>query len=139
MALLGEHAESKNVVCKTSAIVGLGLAYVGSHREDLSSILLPFISDDSVSMEIASLSALALGFIFVGSSNGEITSTILQALMERTEDQLDEKWARFMTLGLALLYVGAYLFQYPNISHCTFLINTNAQANKKHLMPLSRH
>ena len=100
--------ESKNVVCKTSAIVGLGLAYVGSHREDLSSILLPFISDDSVSMEIASLSALALGFIFVGSSNGEITSTILQALMERTEDQLDEKWARFMTLGLGLLYLGRF-------------------------------
>ena len=57
-------------------------------------------------MEIASLSALALGFIYVGTGNGEITSTILQTLMERDPKQLDEKWARFMALGLALLYVG---------------------------------
>jgi 26S proteasome regulatory subunit N1 len=108
LALLGEHVESKNVSCKISAIVGLGLAYVGSHREDLSALLLPIVSDDSQSMEIVSLSALALGFIFVGSCNGEIAATVLQVLMERDDAQLDEKWARFMALGLALLYVGEY-------------------------------
>ena len=57
-------------------------------------------------MEIASLTALALGLIFVGSCDGEITGTILQVLMERSAANLDEKWARFMTLGLALLYLG---------------------------------
>ncbi|KAH8117921.1 26S proteasome regulatory complex, non-ATPase subcomplex, Rpn1 subunit [Phellopilus nigrolimitatus] len=106
LALLGDHVESKSVPLKTGAIVGLGLAYVGSQREDLSGLLLPLIGDDSTSMEIASLATLALAFIFVGSCNGEIAGTILQALMERDDDALDEKWARFMVLGLALLYLG---------------------------------
>lgn len=57
-------------------------------------------------MEIASLSALALGFIGVGSCNYEVTSTILQTLMEREDSQLNEKWARFMALGLALIFLG---------------------------------
>lgn len=57
-------------------------------------------------MEIASLAALSLGFIFVGSEHGDVASTILQTLMERDEKALDEKWSRFMVLGLALLYLG---------------------------------
>lgn len=57
-------------------------------------------------MEIASLSALALGFIGVGSCNYEVTSTILQTLMERDDKQLNEKWGRFMVLGLALQFLG---------------------------------
>lgn len=52
------------------------------------------------------MTALALGFIFVGSANGEIAELILTTLTERTDAQLSEKWARFMALGLALLYVG---------------------------------
>lgn len=89
--------------------MGLGLAYAGSHREDLLPFLLPHVADDAVSMEIASLAALALGFIFVGSENGEVTGIILQTLMDkfdRGDKSLDEKWTRFMVLGLGLLYLG---------------------------------
>ncbi|KAF7289899.1 26S proteasome regulatory subunit RPN1 [Mycena indigotica] len=106
--LIGEYVDNKSVPLKTSAIVGLGLAYAGAHRQDLLELLLPQVSDD-VSMEIAGLAALALGFIFVSSENGEITGTILQVLMEKAEQNdasLDEKWAKFMTLGLGLLYLG---------------------------------
>jgi len=84
----------------------LGFAYAGSHREDILGMLLPLISDDEISMEIASLAALAVGFIFVGSENGEAAVVILQTLMERDDRALDEKWTRFLGLGLALLYVG---------------------------------
>jgi 26S proteasome regulatory subunit N1 len=108
LALLAEHVENKSVPLKIAAIMGLGVAYAGSHREDLLNLLLPAVADDGVSMEIAALSALALGFVFVGSGNGEITSTILQTLMERNDAALDEKWGRFMALGLALLYVGMF-------------------------------
>ena len=104
--LLAEHVENKSVTLRTSAIIGLGLAYAGAQREDIQGLLLPYVADETLSMEIASLSALALGFIYVGTGNGEITSTILQTLMERDPKQLDEKWARYMALGLALLYVG---------------------------------
>jgi 26S proteasome regulatory subunit N1 len=110
-ALLGDFVGNKSVLLKISAITGLGLAYVGSHREDLLSPLLPLIADDGVSMKIASLSALALGFVFVGSANGEVASTILQTLMEREDKALNEKWGRFMVLGLGLLYLGM-------LTHC---------------------
>ena len=109
LALLGEYVENKSVSLKTSAIVGLGLAYAGAQRADIMDLILPYVADEGVSMEIASLASLALGFIFVGSGNGEIASTILQTLMEREDKYLDEKWARYMVLGLALLYLGLYL------------------------------
>ena len=88
--------------------MGIGLVYAGAQRGDLQALLLPYIADESVSMEIASLASLALGLIFVGNGNGEIASTIMQTLMEREDKQLDEQWARFMVLGLALLYLGMY-------------------------------
>ncbi|TEB31795.1 26S proteasome regulatory complex, non-ATPase subcomplex, Rpn1 subunit [Coprinellus micaceus] len=108
LALLGEYVENKSVPLKTSAIIGLGLAYAGSHRPDLADVLLPLV-DSSNTLEVAGLAALALGFIFVGSENGDISSTILQTLMEKAEAEdksLDEKWSRFLVLGLALLYLG---------------------------------
>ena len=71
--------------------------------------LLPIVADDAAIMEVISLlAALTLGFIFVGSANGEIAGTIFQTIMERLEpdeSQLSEKW-QFLILGLALLYVG---------------------------------
>ncbi|KAI0293986.1 26S proteasome regulatory complex non-ATPase subcomplex Rpn1 subunit [Russula brevipes] len=107
LALLGDHISNKSVPLRTSAIIGLGFAYAGSHREDILFMLLPLISDDEISMEIAALAALAVGLIFVGSENGEAALVILQTLMERDDRALDEKWTRFLGLGLALLYVGA--------------------------------
>ncbi|KAK7042997.1 proteasome regulatory particle base subunit [Paramarasmius palmivorus] len=109
LALLSEHVENKSVPLKTSAIMGLGMAYAGSQREEVLALLLPFVADDAASMEIVGLAALALGFVFVGSENGDVTGTILQALMERAEredKELEEKWARFLALGLGLLYLG---------------------------------
>ncbi len=109
MALLGEYVENKSLSLKTSAIMGLGMAYAGSHREDILDSLQSHISDDSTTMELASLTALSLGFIFVGSGNGDLTGTILQTLMERAEREdkgLDEKWGKFFALGLGLLYLG---------------------------------
>ncbi|KIK97616.1 hypothetical protein PAXRUDRAFT_824776 [Paxillus rubicundulus Ve08.2h10] len=106
LALLGDYTTNPSLSLKTASIVGLGLAYAGSHREDLLSLLLPAVADETTSMEVAALSALSLGFVFVGSGNGEITSTILQTLMEREDKALDDKWGRFLALGLALLFVG---------------------------------
>lgn len=106
MALLSEHIESKSIPLKVSAIVGLGLAYAGFCREDIAALLLPNIQDETTPMEVAAMSALSLGFVFAGSCHGEITPTILQSMMERDPAQLDDKWARFMILGLALLFLG---------------------------------
>lgn len=106
LALLSDHLESKSVPLRVCATMGLGIAYAGSQREDLLELLLPAVSDTSLSMEIAGLTALALGFIFVGSCNGDLAMAILQTMMERDDKELEDQWARFMSLGLGLLYLG---------------------------------
>jgi 26S proteasome regulatory subunit N1 len=113
---IDEYADNKSVPLKTSAIMGLGLAYTGSHREDLLQLLIPHVSDDGVSIEIVSLVTLVPEFIFVGSKNSEITGTILQRLVEKAERSdtgLGEKWAWYMALGLGLLYLGTSCGVFP--------------------------
>jgi len=114
--LLSDYTENKSVPLKTSAFMGLALAYAGSHREEVLAHLLPHVADDTISMEISSLAALALGFIFAGSKHGDVSETILNTLMEKYErgdKSLDEKWAKFMVLGLGLLYLGLF-FSYSS-------------------------
>lgn len=111
MALLCDdgYLESKSQPIKISAIMGLGLAYVGSQRNEFLEFLLPIVGDSSVTLQVSAMAALSLGLIFVGSSNGDITSAIIQTLMERTEGDeasLRDQWGRFLALGLALLFVG---------------------------------
>lgn len=111
LGLLDEYLDNPDgteSLNQASAILGLGLAYAGSRRQDLLDRLCPIISDLNQSMHISSLAAVALGHIFVGSANGDIASTILQTLLERPPEQLSDKWTRFMALGLGLLYLGKY-------------------------------
>jgi 26S proteasome regulatory subunit N1 len=69
-------------------------------------LLLPLVCDTTVTMEISSLAALSLGLVYGGSCDGEITSTILQTLMERDDEQLKDPFAKLMGVGLSLLFVG---------------------------------
>lgn len=86
--------------------MGLGLAYAGSQREDLRDLLMPIIADSSNSLEICAMATLSVGLMFVGSADGDIAETIVTSLLERDEAQLKDKWAHFLSLGLALLFVG---------------------------------
>ena len=54
------------------------------------------------------MAALALGFVFVGSCDEDVTMGVVSTMMERDEAQLKEKWGRFLALGVALLYLGMY-------------------------------
>jgi hypothetical protein len=101
------HRACADLLLSSLLFCSIGLAYAGAHRQDLLDTLSPLVAEDANSMEVVSMTALALGHIYVGSANGEIAETILTAMSERSDEQLDEKWSRFMALGLALLYVGA--------------------------------
>ena len=106
MALLGDF-EGKPVSVKVASIVGLGLAYAGSNKEDLLELLLPLVTDTSLEMQISAMAALSLGLIFVGSAQSDVSEAIIQTFLdEDREKQLKDKWTRFMTLGLALLFFG---------------------------------
>ncbi|KAI9015987.1 armadillo-type protein [Hyaloraphidium curvatum] len=106
LALVAEYVEHKTVSHRIAALMALGIAYAGTAREDLSELLLGSVSDSTMSMEISATAALSLGFIFVGSSNGDIASTILQTMMERDEPHLKDPYAKYMAVGLALLFLG---------------------------------
>ncbi|NXP38145.1 PSMD2 ATPase, partial [Leiothrix lutea] len=84
----------------------LGLAYAGSNREDVLTLLLPVMGDSKSSMEVAGVTALACGMISVGSCNGDVTSTILQTIMEKSETELKDTYARWLPLGLGLNHLG---------------------------------
>ncbi|KAL5428611.1 proteasome regulatory particle base subunit [Paraphaeosphaeria minitans] len=109
MALLGdeENLSHKNVNVRVASIMGLGLAYAGSNKEELLEVLLPIVTDTSLDMQLSAMAALALGLIFVGSAHGEVTDALMNTLLDEDRSkQLKDKWTRFMALGLALLFFG---------------------------------
>ena len=61
------------------------------------------------------MAALACGMIAVGSCNGEVTSTILQTMMERSESDLKETYSKFLALGLALAYLGTSVLIFTKV------------------------
>ena len=109
LSLLGDtdNLHSKSVQVRMASIMGLGLSYAGSGREELLSYLLPILEDSSLEMQLSAMAAVSLGMIFVGSSNHQVAEAIANTLMdEDRQKHLKDKWARFMSLGLALLYFG---------------------------------
>ena len=66
----------------------------------------PMVLDGDNSIELASIAALTLGLIYIGSCNEDVISCIVQALMEREAHDLDSPYARYMALGLGLLFFG---------------------------------
>lgn len=85
---------------------GLGLAYAGSNRDDVLSLLLPVLSHPKSSMEVIGVAALACGLVAVASCNSDVTSALLQTLMEKGELELKDTFSRFLPLGLGLTYLG---------------------------------
>lgn len=106
LALLQEYVTDPKKVVQASAINGLGIAFSGSANEEVLALLSPLVLDTDVPLEISCLAALALGHVFVGTCHGDLTSAILQTLLERDFVQLNNKFIRFMALGLGLLYMG---------------------------------
>ncbi|EEQ40548.1 hypothetical protein CLUG_04676 [Clavispora lusitaniae ATCC 42720] len=106
LGLLQEYVSDPKKIFQTSAINGLGIAYAGSANEEVLNLLLPLISDTDISLEASCLASLALGHVFVGTCHGDITSAILQTLLERDFTQLNNKFIRFMALGSWLVIYG---------------------------------
>jgi 26S proteasome regulatory subunit N1 len=109
LALLGdsEKLEHKNPLVRTASIMGLGLSYAGSHKEDLLEYLLPTVTNSSQDMQISAMAALSCGLIFIGSGNPEISEAFVTLLLdEDRKSQLTDKWTRFLGLGLGLLFFG---------------------------------
>jgi len=106
IAVLSEHLEDKHDCIRQAVASGLGIAYAGARKEELEALLLPQVENTDVNIVEASLAALSLGMSFVGTCNDDIAQSILQRIMESPDVDLNHTCARFMCLGLALLYMG---------------------------------
>ncbi|KAJ8577721.1 hypothetical protein ON010_g1491 [Phytophthora cinnamomi] len=108
LALLSEHIDSGNCSIRCASCLGLGIAYAGSAREDVSELLIPVVShaDENADIQEVSYAALALGMVEVGTCDDEAGSVLMQRLMESSDAELDSSCARFLALGLGLLYLG---------------------------------
>ncbi|KAJ2844391.1 proteasome regulatory particle base subunit, partial [Coemansia brasiliensis] len=106
-AMLVEYISENNpAIVKLAAICALGIAYAGTNREDILEMLLPIISDTAITIDLSSIAALSAGLVCIGTGNGDVSPVILQAMMERMDSELNHKYARFMALGLSLLFLG---------------------------------
>lgn len=107
-ALLAQYLEEDSRhIMKCAACTGLGIAYAGTAREDVMEILLPVVESSRPTgfVEVC-LAGLALGMIFVGKCDDSVGGSIVQRLMEATDEELNHSHARFLCLGLALLFLG---------------------------------
>ena len=65
------------------------------------------IVDAKSSMEVIGVTALACGLICVGTCNADVTTTLLQILMEKNgSNDLKDTFAKFLPLGIGLCYLG---------------------------------
>lgn len=106
LALLSDYILHSSNIMRIGAIMGLGLAYAGSNRQDVLNLILPALGNSSSSMEVIGVAAMACGLIAVGSCNSSVSTTILEKLMEKSEADLKDTYARFLPLGLGLCYLG---------------------------------
>uniref|UniRef100_U5EY74 26S proteasome non-ATPase regulatory subunit 2 n=1 Tax=Corethrella appendiculata TaxID=1370023 RepID=U5EY74_9DIPT len=109
LALLSDYVLHANVTMRIGAILGLGLAYAGSNRSEVLELIGSVFSSErriGSTMEVMGIAALSLGMIAVGSCNSDVTEVLLQTIMDRSEHDLRDTYARFLPLGLGLVYLG---------------------------------
>ncbi len=102
LALLADYVTNPSMTIRIGSIIGLGLAYAGSNRADLLSTLLPVLNDPKSNIDVIGATALSCGLIAVGSSNSEVTTSIIQILIEKTDLDVKDYFARFLPFALGL-------------------------------------
>lgn len=106
LLLLQEYVTNPNTKLSTAAIIGLGIAFAGSNNDELLGTLVPVAADTSLPIEVCSMACLSLAHAFVGTCNGDITTTIMDNLLERTPEELKTHYTNFFALALGILYMG---------------------------------
>lgn len=107
IAVLSEDLEHTSHIVRCGAISGLGVGYAGARREEVKELLLPIActTEDCNFTEVA-LAALSLGMVFVGTCDDDVAGTLIQRMMEASDDELNSTVSRFLCLGLGLVFLG---------------------------------
>ncbi|KAI6661946.1 26S proteasome non-ATPase regulatory subunit 2 [Oopsacas minuta] len=115
MGILSEFVSDANVShikMKIAAILGLGLAYAGSCREDLIVMLTEVFTDKVsnandklITSEVISVTALSIGFIALGSCNAELALKLL-TIFSKEGYNVKSTYNRFIILAVGLIFLG---------------------------------
>lgn len=106
LALLSDYINHKENSIRIGSILGLGLAYAGKNRADVINLISGVLGDSNANMEIIGVASLSLGLIAIGTANGEVTSTLVQTLLEKSENELRETFSKYIALAIGLIYLG---------------------------------
>jgi 26S proteasome regulatory subunit N1 len=110
VAVLLEELQDKNLNIKISALFGLGLAAAGTQNEKLLNSLLEVFQDFSYGFEVSAFISLALGLIFIGSSNESVFEEIFTILISRNEESkgkiFESPFFVIFVLGMGLICLG---------------------------------
>ncbi|KAL0235092.1 hypothetical protein GEMRC1_001674 [Eukaryota sp. GEM-RC1] len=103
-ALVGEKGPESQIMSS----LGIGIAYVGTNREDIAELLSSNMFTGN--LELACISALSLGMIFVGSSDENVSQLIISNFFEKLESDksfLSDPAVSLMVLGLGLIFLAS--------------------------------
>ena len=76
LLLLQDYVTNPDVKISSAAILGLGIAFAGSKNDEVLGLLLPIAASTDSPIETAAMASLALSHVFVGTCNGDITTSI---------------------------------------------------------------
>ena len=110
VAVLLEELLDQNIDVKISAVFGLGLAAAGSQKKSLHEILIKVLEDFSYGFEMSAFVSLALGLIFIGSSDEDVFTDLFSILMSRNNGGkgkiYESPFFVIYILGMGLLCLG---------------------------------
>lgn len=109
LALLSDYVLHTNSTMRIGSILGLGLAYAGSNRAVVIELITTVFSSErrsGTTNEVLGIAALSLGLIAVGSCNSDVTETLIQIIMDRSEADFKDTFSKYLFLGLGLVYLG---------------------------------
>ena len=62
------------------------------------------VVEEDASIQVAAMGSVAIGLVFAGTCNEEACQTIMQRIMEASEDDLNKPIAKFLILGFWVYY-----------------------------------
>ncbi len=110
VAVLLEELSDKNLNVKISAVFGLALAAAGSQNLKLYDKLLNLLGDLDYGFELSAFISLALGLVFLGSSDENVFNDLFSILMTRNDNTkgkiFESPFFVIYILGMGLLCLG---------------------------------
>ncbi len=91
---------------RSCAIMSYGLAYAGSGKSEVLEAMTEVIEDDKSAFHLVSGAALTLGLTFIGTCDDNAANLLAFRILSASDAELDQPCAKFLSLGLGLLFLG---------------------------------